>query len=61
MFIPYVMFMAKKGLRCTANSYLFTAYAETEIEREALDAGAKGTINKITDWDKTMNDILNAL
>ncbi|NQE46779.1 Chemotaxis protein CheY [ANME-1 cluster archaeon GoMg2] len=26
-----------------ANIYLFTAYAGTEVERNALDAGAKGT------------------
>ncbi|MCD6456076.1 MAG: response regulator [Methanophagales archaeon] len=42
-----------------ANIYLFTAYAETEIEREALKAGAKGTINKGADWHGTVEEIVN--
>ncbi|MGB7532239.1 MAG: response regulator transcription factor [Halobacteriota archaeon] len=44
-----------------ANIYLFTAYAETEIEKAALEAGAKGTINKIADWNRTLKDIITAL
>jgi len=44
-----------------ANIYLFTAYAETEMEREAFKAGAKGTINKIGDWDRTHECIMNIL
>ena len=42
-----------------ANIYLFTAYAETEIEKDALEAGAKGTINKIADWHRTVEEIVN--
>ena len=44
-----------------ANIYLFTAYAKTQIERDALEAGAKGTINKIADWDRTLKNIINIL
>ena len=44
-----------------ANIYLFTAYAETPIEKDALKAGAKGTINKIADWDSTLKNIIAAL
>jgi len=44
-----------------ANIYLFTAYSETQIEKDALEAGAKGTINKIIDWDRTLKDIITAL
>ena len=44
-----------------ANIYLFTAYAETEIEREALKADAKGAINKIADWNRTPKDIINII
>jgi len=44
-----------------ANIYLFTAYAKTEIERDALKAGAKGTLNKVADWHRTVEDIVNIL
>jgi len=44
-----------------ANIYLFTAYAGTEVERNALDAGAKGTICKSTDWTRTVEEIENVL
>ncbi|MCK4539145.1 MAG: response regulator, partial [Candidatus Krumholzibacteria bacterium] len=33
-----------------ANIYLFTAYAKTEVEQDALEAGARGTLSKSTDW-----------
>jgi len=41
--------------------YLFTAYAETEEERDALKAGAKGTISKSADWHRTVEEIVNIL
>ena len=44
-----------------ANIYLFTAYAKTEVEREAYDAGAQGTINKSANWTKTVEEIVNVL
>jgi len=44
-----------------ANVYLFTAYAGTEEERDALKAGAKGTINKSADWHRTVEEIVNTL
>ncbi len=44
-----------------ANIYLFTAYAGTEIEREALKAGARGTINKDADWHSIVEEIVNIL
>ncbi|KAF5416291.1 MAG: Chemotaxis protein CheY [Candidatus Methanophagaceae archaeon] len=44
-----------------ANIYLFTAYAGTEVERNALDAGAKGTICKSADWTRIVEDIVNVL
>ncbi len=44
-----------------ANIYLFTAYAKTEIEGDALKAGAKGTLNKVADWHRTVEEILNIL
>ena len=44
-----------------ANIYLFTAYAGTEEESDALKAGAKGTINKSADWHRTAEEIVNAL
>ncbi|MEA3488376.1 MAG: response regulator transcription factor [Euryarchaeota archaeon] len=44
-----------------ANIYLFTAYAGTEVERNALDAGAKGTLSKAADWTKTAEEIVNIL
>ncbi|NQE46403.1 Chemotaxis protein CheY [ANME-1 cluster archaeon GoMg2] len=44
-----------------ANIYLFTAYAKTEVEKEAYDAGAQGTINKSADWTKTVEEIVNVL
>jgi CheY-like chemotaxis protein len=44
-----------------ANIYLFTAYAKTEVEREAHDAGAQGTINKSADWTKTVEEIVTVL
>ena len=44
-----------------ANIYLFTAYAGTETECEALKAGAKGTIGKYADWSWTVETIVNTL
>ena len=44
-----------------ANIYLFTAYAKTGIEKEAIRAGAKGTINKISDWKKMVGEIIKIL
>ena len=44
-----------------ANIYLFTAYAKTGIEEEALDGGARGTISKSSDWYMTVNEIVNIL
>jgi CheY-like chemotaxis protein len=44
-----------------ANIYLFTAYAETETEKEALKAGAKGTITKYADWSWTVETIVGFL
>ncbi len=44
-----------------ANIYLFTAYAGTEEERDVLKAGAKGTISKGTDWNRTVQEIVNTL
>ena len=44
-----------------ANIYLFTAYAKTQIEGNALKAGAKGTLNKVADWHRTVEDIVNIL
>jgi len=44
-----------------ANIYLFTAYAGTETESDALEAGAKGTINKGANWDRTLEEIVNIL
>ncbi|MFZ2072030.1 MAG: response regulator transcription factor [Halobacteriota archaeon] len=44
-----------------ANIYLFTAYANTDVERKALDAGAKGTIRKAADWTITIDEIVNIL
>ena len=41
--------------------YLFTAYAGTEEESDALKAGAKGTISKSADWHGTAEEIVNAL
>jgi CheY-like chemotaxis protein len=41
--------------------YLFTAYAGTEAERDALKAGAKGTISKGADWHRTAEEIVNTL
>ncbi|MGB2843041.1 MAG: response regulator transcription factor, partial [Halobacteriota archaeon] len=42
-----------------ANIYLFTAYAGTEEESDALKAGAKGTISKAADWHGTVENIIN--
>ena len=44
-----------------ANIYLFTAYAETEIESDAYNAGAKGTISKGANWHRTVEEIVNSL
>ena len=41
--------------------YLFTAYAGTEEESDALKAGAKGTITKGADWHRTVEEIVNIL
>ncbi|MFZ2071298.1 MAG: response regulator [Halobacteriota archaeon] len=42
-----------------ATIYLFTAYAGTNIEAEALEAGAKGTISKIDNWTRTVEEIVS--
>lgn len=44
-----------------ANIYPFTAYAGAEVEGDALKAGAKGTINKGADWNRTVEEIINIL
>jgi len=44
-----------------ANIYLFTAYARTDIESDALKAGAKGTVSKHSDWNWTMGTIVDIL
>ena len=44
-----------------ANIYLFTAYAGTETESDALKADAKGTINKGADWNRTVDSIVSIL
>ena len=44
-----------------ANIYLFTAYTKTEVEREALKTGAKGTIHKSPDWQRTIENIITIL
>ena len=44
-----------------ANIYLFTAYARTSIESDALKAGAKGTVSKYSDWHWTMGTIIDIL
>ena len=44
-----------------AKIYLFTAYTGTETEKEALKAGAKGTIKKDADWNRTVEEIINIL
>jgi CheY-like chemotaxis protein len=44
-----------------ANIYLFTAYANTEVERGALQAGAKGTLNKVANWSETVEEIITIL
>jgi len=41
--------------------YLFVAYAGAEEERYAIGAGAKGTISKGTDWNRTVQEIVNIL
>ncbi len=44
-----------------ANIYLFTAYTKTEVEKDALEVGAKGTLNKSTDWNQTVGAIVDIL
>ena len=44
-----------------ANIYLFTAYAGTAVEENALNAGAKGTISKSVEWPGTVEKIVNIL
>ena len=44
-----------------ANIYLFTAYAGTEVERNAHSAGAKGTLSKGADWTKIAEELVNIL
>ncbi len=44
-----------------ANIYLFTAYTKTEVEMDALEIGAKGTLNKGTDWNQTVGAIVAIL
>lgn len=36
-----------------ANIHLFTAYTRAEVEKDALNAGAKGTIAKDAEWKET--------
>ena len=43
------------------NIHLFTAYVGAEVEEDALKAGAKGTICKGADWDRTVEGIINTL
>jgi len=44
-----------------ANVYLFTAYTRTEVEQDALKAGAKGTLNKAANWHMTVDYIITIL
>lgn len=44
-----------------SNIYLFTAYSGTDVEKNARNAGAKGTINKDADWDSIVEQIVNIL
>lgn len=44
-----------------ANIYLFTAYANTEVEQNALNAGARGTISKSAEWSEIVAEIVNIL
>jgi CheY-like chemotaxis protein len=44
-----------------ANIYLFTAYTKTEVEKDAIKAGARGTLNKSTDWNQTVGAIVDIL
>jgi len=44
-----------------ANIYLFTAYAGTEVEKNARNAGAKGTLSKDADWNMTAEKIEDIL
>ena len=44
-----------------ANIYLFTAYAKTGVERNALNMGAKGTLSKAADWTTIVEEIVNIL
>ena len=44
-----------------ANIYLFTAYTKTEVEKDALKIGARGTLNKSTDWNRTVGAIVDIL
>ena len=44
-----------------ANIYPFTAYAGAEVERDAIEAGAKGTVSKSSDWNRTVEGIINTL
>ncbi len=44
-----------------ANIYMFTAYVGTEVERNARNAGAKGTISKDADWNMIAEKVVNIL
>lgn len=44
-----------------ANIDLFTAYAGTEVEKNARNAGAKGTISKDADWNMIAEKIVDIL
>ena len=44
-----------------AKIYLFTAYTGTEMERDALNAGAKGAVSKDADWHRLVDNILDIL
>ena len=45
----------------TANIVIFTAYSQTNIEQQALAAGAKSTIPKSSNWMETAQKIIDAL
>nr|QNO50168.1 chemotaxis protein CheY [Methanosarcinales archaeon ANME-2c ERB4]QNO50206.1 chemotaxis protein CheY [Methanosarcinales archaeon ANME-2c ERB4] len=44
-----------------ANVYIFTAYTKTEVEQDALIAGARGTLSKDVDWNRTIANVVNIL
>ena len=44
-----------------ASIVVFTAYSQTEMEQDALTAGAKGIISKSTPWKGTAQKIVDIL